>query len=735
VLRYFRILIKWLSAIFLISVVSMSQENAAGSAVSDTAYSQGIVVDTESSAQSSPVINSSAKTDYSENVTKLDKMVVTADRRQKLMQTAQSLTIITPDAWIGTAKSIADVLAEQTGIQSRRFGGMGSYQTVSIRGVEGSEVLVLIDGIPLNSAMGGAVDLGKLNPSRFSRIEVFRGFLPARFGFGGLGGAINLVTVEPKQGAGADIYSQIRNYHSQEHSILAGHALKNRLQTVALLSYSDSDNDFMYLDRNNTAYNTGDDSVRTMENSQYAASYFMLHPSVLLNNGLRLHALASASRFKAHQPGSEGHSNKTAYNAGKVFDINVRLENESSPDNIIIEPAISYIFRQAYRFYTSLDSAVGASHSTIGGPNSFTEIGSNEQVLTVPVTVTYLPTDFLKFESSLSASGADINPTVNTTGGSNGDWHSREASGVLALDAVFKSNLFSATGGGRLKAVYSETEGGLDGYTNLTVPASENTTMLWSVLGGASMKCADSAVLFYANTGRFSNHPSLLQRYGAQGAHNPNPTLVPETGFSSEAGVKMLFQKQYMEICGFYNRSWNKILTVFDGSQSGSINCPGARVFGLEASLVLSLMKYLHMDNRITWQKTKNLSSIYNWYGNMLPDEPALDINESVVLGHWKGLSLKYGIDLKSRYFRDPGNTGAFQVPKDNFNKEDKSWEVFHECRLEWKPFEELTMGLSASRLTSDLLVLQEYLYTGESGYQWVLVPANQVCFSVGYSF
>jgi outer membrane cobalamin receptor len=76
----------------------------------------------------------------------------------------RSVLIIGPQEGLGTNKSVADAIAEHTGIQTRKYGGMGSFQTISIRGVKGSEILVLLDGVPLNSAMGGAVDLGAINP-------------------------------------------------------------------------------------------------------------------------------------------------------------------------------------------------------------------------------------------------------------------------------------------------------------------------------------------------------------------------------------------------------------------------------------------------------------------------------------------------------------------------------------------------------------------------------------------
>lgn len=672
-------------------------------------------------------------------VAELQKMIVTTSRYKRLMETAQSITVIRPEEWMGTGKSLADVIAEQTGVQTRRFGGRGSFQTVSIRGVEGSEVLILLDGIPLNSAMGGAVDLGKINPSRLSGIEVYRSFIPARYGGNGLGGLINLISARHENETGADLHASMGNYHTQDHHMLVSHSPGNGLSVLGLLSFENSENDFPYLDRNNTFMGTLidptlDDSERVMSNNRYTAGYLLLHPSLRLNDKSMLFTNVTMSYFKAHQPAEEGKRNLTAYYTEKVTSVNARIVNDSV-GRFSVEPAVGYTYRDGYRFSTAFDEGAGASHSTLSGPRSHAKVGSIEQMLSVPVTVYYRPANVFVIESMVQLSGADIDPTVNTTGGSHGDWHCSEAAGSAALDAIAAIDPVGLIVGASGRGSYTTTEGGLDGYTLRTIPDADTVTAIWSVKGGVSLHLQKDAVLIYCNGGRFSNEPSLRQRYGAQGAHNPNPTLVPETGYAAELGVKIDCRDFYSEVCGFYNRSYDKIITVFDGRQASSMNCAGALVYGVESSVVWSISDWVQLDGRITLQHTENLSREYNWYGRRLPNEPEITVQEAVLIGPFKGFSLRYGVDLKSFYFRNPANTNADRVPKYEYGKENDFWELFHHGTLEWKALRHLTISLSAINVTNGLLTSGELAYSGEGGNSLVLVPANQLHASVEYSF
>jgi len=89
------------------------------------------------------------------------------------------------------------LLLEVPGTNVTRQGGLGALTTVSLRGSNPDEVRVYLDGVPLNQAVGGAVDLSTLPLGDVDRVEVYRGSTPIMFGESALGGVIAVTTRAP----------------------------------------------------------------------------------------------------------------------------------------------------------------------------------------------------------------------------------------------------------------------------------------------------------------------------------------------------------------------------------------------------------------------------------------------------------------------------------------------------------------------------------------------------------
>ncbi len=89
---------------------------------------------------------------------------------------------------------LPSLLRVQGGVDVVQSGGPGAPSTPFLRGAEGRQVLVLIDGVRVSSATLGATALEHLMLDQFERIEIVRGNVSALYGSGAVGGVIQLFT-------------------------------------------------------------------------------------------------------------------------------------------------------------------------------------------------------------------------------------------------------------------------------------------------------------------------------------------------------------------------------------------------------------------------------------------------------------------------------------------------------------------------------------------------------------
>ena len=108
-----------------------------------------------------------------------------------------TVTIIRPEEFKGEQKSLPDFLKMVPGVHVREVNGKGQYTTVTVRGSTAAQVGVFVDGVLTNLGGDAAVDISTIPVSNVERIEVYRGYIPARFAGTFIGGVINIVTKKP----------------------------------------------------------------------------------------------------------------------------------------------------------------------------------------------------------------------------------------------------------------------------------------------------------------------------------------------------------------------------------------------------------------------------------------------------------------------------------------------------------------------------------------------------------
>lgn len=158
--------------------------------------------------------------------------VVTSDRQNEtLTQSARTTYTVSKSEIIRKGlRTIADALEDLPGINLARYGGTGSLTTVGIRGTLGTQVLVLIDGMPAGGAQTGTIDLNSIPTLGVDRIEVVEGGGSTLYGSGSIGGIINIITkplagkslIEVSDGSFGDRMLRIESTHvSFERSVAA----------------------------------------------------------------------------------------------------------------------------------------------------------------------------------------------------------------------------------------------------------------------------------------------------------------------------------------------------------------------------------------------------------------------------------------------------------------------------------------------------------------------------------
>jgi len=125
----------------------------------------------------------------------------TASRAPKpLSQTAENVTVVTrKEIEALNAHTLTDVLITVPGIQVDPRGGPGSLGPPMIQSSSFRHVLVMVDGVPLNSLTDNYSDTGSVPAAIIERIEIVKGAASSSWGQA-LGGVINVITKSPEQG-------------------------------------------------------------------------------------------------------------------------------------------------------------------------------------------------------------------------------------------------------------------------------------------------------------------------------------------------------------------------------------------------------------------------------------------------------------------------------------------------------------------------------------------------------
>jgi outer membrane autotransporter protein len=108
-----------------------------------------------------------------------------------------SVSVVYPEEYKGEHKTLPDLLERVPGLFVQRVNGVGHYTVARVRASTAAQVHVYVDGVLMNLNGDAAVNLSNIPVENVERVEVYKGYIPARFSGSPLGGVINIVTKKP----------------------------------------------------------------------------------------------------------------------------------------------------------------------------------------------------------------------------------------------------------------------------------------------------------------------------------------------------------------------------------------------------------------------------------------------------------------------------------------------------------------------------------------------------------
>ncbi len=115
---------------------------------------------------------------------------------QSLQNSVFPVQIINEERIITQAASnLRDLLMTQLNMRISQDNILGS--SISINGISGNNVKIMVDGVPIIGRLQGNIDLSQINMKNVKKVEIIEGPMSTIYGTDALGGVINLITEDP----------------------------------------------------------------------------------------------------------------------------------------------------------------------------------------------------------------------------------------------------------------------------------------------------------------------------------------------------------------------------------------------------------------------------------------------------------------------------------------------------------------------------------------------------------
>ncbi|MBX2886185.1 MAG: TonB-dependent receptor [Granulosicoccus sp.] len=501
--------------------------------------------------------------------------------------------------------SLAGLIANSAGIQFKQSGGTGSYSAITLRAATAAQTNVYFDGVLLNDASSGGVDLSQLELLNLDSIGIYRGATPIQLGTANIGGAVTLKS-RHTGGNSTQVLLGVGSFNEQKFQ-LARHNKIAGWNTSAAASHVRSDNDFKFRNRNGTQLNPDDDRIEPRANSEFYRS------AILLKAGKQISPLQR-------------------YDGVLQFsDRNQQLPKWNNQPDIQTSYATDSLQLQLNRRSTASDSERW-NHTEGVYFNRSTE----------------------RYDDRLSniGLGAQLTDATTQVFGARTYWEAIYESGTLASNLEFRQEKLDHVDLLGVNDNYSATRRGLDAALQfsmfeiddklLLTPALRLQTIIDDYDGilragerdrsnteltpqfGISWQHTDNIKLS-SNIGQHYREPVFFELFGDRGLYLGNSDLVAEEGINLDLGLQWHSQEnpeRKLTLTGFASLRDDLIVSVYDARNIGrSVNSGKARIIGVEGSGQWQWNKRWQSSLSVTLQSAENRSPTRSFSGKQLPGE------------------------------------------------------------------------------------------------------------------
>ena len=616
-----------------------------------------IFAEETSTNESAPAEQSAAKSGSS-GVTVLDEMGIEGegineaapvDKKTK----AESVKVMDATELQGSSATIADATNRSSGVKIRQSGGMGSESKINIRGMEGKNVKVLVDGVPVDNGNGN-FSVNDIPIDKIDRIEIYKSYVPERFATDGMGGVINIVTHDLPKSSITGSYS-FGSFNTHKASLDAKYvwvtdSAKSRAVATGISAYYNySDNDYEFT----TPYM---DTVVSRDHDRYY-SYNVL-PYVSFEKyffdkatlGVIYNAMDKEIQSNSHRI-EEANANAQSYGVNLSLEkANLFVKGLSAAlsfsyafgKEAVIDTSHTYYYgwdkenvREANTAFGEI-SMGGASHierenQTIVAPWNFDYAFTQNHILTWSGLYRYESQDP---EDKRAAKGQTLNSAgfpgrshsvVTGLSLENNFWNER-IQNVAGVKGYYYSIKADDDGEKRIQQLTDDYAENKDfGYSeNLRVKLIDNLSVVeqFAVKGG------------YQHSLRF---PTREEIFGDGMYVQCSPNLKPEKSDNFTAGAELdmrqipLLLKLYLEFNWFYMLMedriyWNNYASV----PRSYYNSVGTKTTGFEIDAAVDVNEYISLSYNLTRQEAESREADLAYgiaKGLTVPNIPTLYMN------------------------------------------------------------------------------------------------------------